>query len=85
MTQNIDFVCKIGTRPYWRYRLSELLDMESQLGLPTLFVTLSAADLHWPDLIKLMVCHHLDLKAIDDADHLELLCQEKVYYLIVIS
>jgi hypothetical protein len=28
--------------------------MESQLGLPTVFLTLSAADLHWPDLIRLM-------------------------------
>lgn len=28
--------------------------MEAQLGLPTVFLTLSAADLHWPDLYRLM-------------------------------
>ncbi|XP_054257274.1 uncharacterized protein LOC128982231 [Macrosteles quadrilineatus] len=42
-----------GTRPYWRARLGELLDMEAQLGLPTVFLTLSAADLHWPDISRI--------------------------------
>ncbi|KAE8752107.1 hypothetical protein FOCC_FOCC001269 [Frankliniella occidentalis] len=44
-----------GTRQYWGARLSELLDMVNELGLPTLFVTLSAADLHWPDLFRLIL------------------------------
>ncbi|KAE8737685.1 hypothetical protein FOCC_FOCC016848 [Frankliniella occidentalis] len=39
-----------GTRSYWYARGQELLAMIEQLGLPTLFFTLSAADLHWPDL-----------------------------------
>jgi hypothetical protein len=47
-----------GTKSYWRARLCELLDMEKQLGLPTLFFTLSAADLHWPELMKVF---HPDL------------------------
>lgn len=28
--------------------------MVQQLGLPTLFFTLSAADMHWPELYKLL-------------------------------
>ncbi|KAE8745952.1 hypothetical protein FOCC_FOCC007313 [Frankliniella occidentalis] len=44
-----------GTRQYWGARLSELLDMINQLGVPTIFMTLSAADLHWPDLFRLML------------------------------
>ncbi|KAE8738449.1 hypothetical protein FOCC_FOCC016072 [Frankliniella occidentalis] len=39
-----------GTRLYWYARGQELLTMIEQLGLPTLFFTLSAADLHWPEL-----------------------------------
>lgn len=27
--------------------------MEAQLGLPTVFLTLSAADLHWPDISRI--------------------------------
>ena len=43
-----------GTRQFWGARLSELLDMIEQVDqLPTLFLTLSAADLHWPDLFRL--------------------------------
>ena len=43
-----------GTRSYWYARGQELLSMVEQLGLPTLFFTLSAADLHWPDLFQLL-------------------------------
>lgn len=44
-----------GTRQYWGARLGELIDMVEQLGLPTLFLTLSAADFHWPDLFRLFL------------------------------
>ncbi|KAE8737614.1 hypothetical protein FOCC_FOCC016923, partial [Frankliniella occidentalis] len=37
------------TRPFWQARTGELLDMVDQLKIPTPFMTLSAADLHWPD------------------------------------
>ncbi|KAK3923555.1 ATP-dependent DNA helicase RRM3, partial [Frankliniella fusca] len=43
-----------GTKSYWFARGRELLSMVEQLGLPTLFFTLSAADLHWPDLFKII-------------------------------
>ncbi|KAK3926023.1 LOW QUALITY PROTEIN: ATP-dependent DNA helicase [Frankliniella fusca] len=41
-----------GTKPYWKSRTGELMDMVEQLGLPTIFLTLSCADLHWPDLFR---------------------------------
>lgn len=43
-----------GTRAYWRQRCSELTEMVRQLGTPTIFFTLSAADYHWPDLFRLL-------------------------------
>jgi len=43
-----------GTKSYWHARCGELKDMIEQLSLPTLFITLSAADLHWPDLFRLL-------------------------------
>lgn len=43
-----------GSKAYWKKKSYELLDMIEQLGLPTLFITLSAADYHWPDLFKIL-------------------------------
>lgn len=43
-----------GTRPFWFARSRELVAMVEQLNLPTLFFTLSAADLHWPDLFRIL-------------------------------
>ena len=43
-----------GTRPYWFMEGSKLKDMINQIGTPTLFYTLSMADLSWPDLHRLM-------------------------------
>lgn len=62
MIDNPHFLSKImvfaanlrSTRPYWAQRTSELLDMVTQLGCPTIFFTLSAADYHWPDLFRLL-------------------------------
>ena len=39
-----------GTPAYWKKFLFEVLAMVKQLGLPTFFMTLSCADLRWPDL-----------------------------------
>ena len=39
-----------GTPVYWKKFLFEVLAMEKQLGLPTFFMTLSCANLRWPDL-----------------------------------
>ena len=43
-----------GTRPYWFMEAAKLKDMIEQIGTPTLFYTLSMADLSWPDLHCLM-------------------------------
>lgn len=43
-----------GTKPYWRSRFRELRAMVSQLGLPTVFLTLSFPDYHYPDLYRLL-------------------------------
>lgn len=43
-----------GTRAYWTKFQSELTDMITQLGFPSLFLTLSAADTKWPELHSLM-------------------------------
>ncbi|XP_078691416.1 uncharacterized protein LOC144921886 isoform X1 [Branchiostoma floridae x Branchiostoma belcheri] len=40
-----------GSPPYWNNVLLELLAMVRQLGLPTFFLTLSAADMQWPEVI----------------------------------
>ena len=42
-----------GSRSYWFARLKELTTMVKQLGAPTIFFTLSSADLQWPELYKL--------------------------------
>lgn len=43
-----------GTAPYWHKRSTELNAMVQQLGTPNAFLTLTAADLHWPDLHRHM-------------------------------
>ena len=41
-----------GSPPYYQRTLYELLAMIRQLGTPTFFLTLSAADMKWPDVIQ---------------------------------
>ncbi|GBB90824.1 hypothetical protein RclHR1_17900006 [Rhizophagus clarus] len=44
-----------GTRQFWKKHSFKLSDMIKQLGTKRMiFFTFSAADLHWPDLYKLM-------------------------------
>ena len=43
-----------GTKQYWQRQRSRLLSMVDTLGLPTIFFTHSAADLHWPELTQLI-------------------------------
>jgi len=45
------------TRAYWTKFRSKLTDMITQLGCPSLFFTLSAADTKWPELHNLMPIH----------------------------
>ena len=41
-----------GSPAYWQHELYDLLAMLGSLGIPTWFLTLSAADLHWPEMIQ---------------------------------
>ncbi|XP_059064746.1 uncharacterized protein LOC131856825 [Cryptomeria japonica] len=44
-----------GTRSYWAKCRAKLTDMLHQIDTPTIFFTLSAADMYWPDLHALML------------------------------
>ena len=41
-----------GSPVYWQHELYELLAMLQCLGIPTWFMTLSAADLHWVEMLE---------------------------------
>jgi hypothetical protein len=43
-----------GTRPFWYRALKHLQSTIRQLGCPSLFITLSAADYYWDSLMRLM-------------------------------
>ena len=43
-----------GLSPYWHMHRAQLTAMIRQLGSPHLFFTLSAADLHWPELHRII-------------------------------
>jgi len=43
-----------GTKAFWHTRANELRDLVEQIGLPTVFLTLSCADGHWDGLFKLL-------------------------------
>ena len=43
-----------GTPPYWQKFMYEVVAMVKQLGIPTWFMTLSCADLRWPELFKIV-------------------------------
>ena len=41
-----------GSPPYWQKMFYEVLAMIQTLGIPTWFLTLSAADMKWPKVIQ---------------------------------
>ena len=43
-----------GTPPYWQKFMYEVVAVVKQLGIPTWFMTLSCADLRWPELFKIV-------------------------------
>ena len=47
-----------GSPAYWQHQLYEVLAMIRSLGIPTWFLTLSAADLHWPEMIQATMCQY---------------------------
>ena len=52
--------CLRGTRQFWLKQKSRLIAMIDTLSLPTVFFTLSAADLQWPELANLLGVEELD-------------------------
>ena len=43
-----------GSPPYWQKFMYEVVAMVRQLGIPTWFLTLSCADLRWPELFHIL-------------------------------
>ena len=43
-----------GTPSYWQRFMYEVVAMVKQLGIPTWFMTLSCADLRWPELFQII-------------------------------
>ena len=43
-----------GSPPYWQRFMYEVIAMVKQLGIPTWFMTLSCADLRWPELFLII-------------------------------
>lgn len=50
-----------GSRPYWKQASWDVQAFVKQLGCPDLFLTLSAADMQWPDLHRHMPQYELFL------------------------
>ena len=47
-----------GSPPYWQKMFYELLAMIQTLGIPTWFLTLSAADMKWPEVIQAIAAQY---------------------------
>ena len=47
-----------GSPPYYQHTFYELVAMQRQLGTPTWFFTLSAADMKWPEVIQIIARQH---------------------------
>ncbi len=47
--------CLRGYSAYWNSAKADLMAMVKSLGPPTWFVTLSANDLNWPDVLKALL------------------------------
>ena len=47
-----------GSPSYWQSELYDVLAMLRKLGIPTWFLTLSAADLHWPEMIQAIAAQY---------------------------
>ena len=47
-----------GSPAYWQHELYDMLVMLHTLGIPTWFMTLSAADLHWKEMLETVAIHN---------------------------
>ena len=55
-----------GTPPYWQKMFYEVLAMIQTLGIPTWFLTLSAADMKWPEVIQVIARQYETIYAEDE-------------------
>ena len=60
-----------GTPAYWKDVLYEVLAMVKQLGLPTFFMTLIFADLHWHELISIIATLNKEIIKEDDINNMD--------------
>lgn len=63
-----------GSPAYWEHQKKNVLAMVRQLGIFTFFITLSAAETHWPELLRIL---KKTVDKEDDADVSNLDFQEK--------
>ena len=68
-----------GSPPYWQHELHNVLAMLHSIGIPTWFFTLSAVDLHWPEMIQTFGMQYG--KKLSCRDVLKMTMQEKSKYL----
>ena len=57
-----------GTPPYWQRTLKDLYAMIRQLGIPTWFVTFSAAEMRWEEVISTLLAFTNDDRSIDELE-----------------
>ncbi|KAJ8050135.1 hypothetical protein HOLleu_03215 [Holothuria leucospilota] len=65
-----------GSPPYWENSKKELFSMILQLGIPTLFMSFSAAETRWLHLLRIL-SRILDNKELTDSEILNMSWQEK--------
>ena len=73
-----------GSPAYWQDQLYDVLAMLQTLGIPTWFLTLSAADLPWPEMIQAVAVQfgrklsQKDVLKMSIADRSRYLCQNPI-------
>ena len=60
-----------GTPAYWKKMLDECLAMLRTFGSPTFFVTFSAADYHWPEIIQAVALQYGQHFSDDDVNKMD--------------
>lgn len=72
-----------GTHQFWLKQKSRLITMVDTLGLPTVFFTLSAADLQWPELANLLGVEEPDNSAARCNAVIDNPCLADLFFIIV--
>ena len=73
-----------GSPAYWQEQLYDVLAMLQTIGISTWFLTLSAADLHWPEMIQAVAVQferklsQKDVLKMSIADRSKYLCQNPI-------